>query len=146
MNRNVDLAGASPVTCDNASRATRTLRLKSQTDGVLEQVRLLPDNPAQNPHAEGSSRPLVASLVPEGSRIPDVACGLGTNSVCLASRGEYFGTDVWLNFLRRASTRDLKLACSDGELLPFATGSFGVVILTYALDHCVEPVCVLREM
>jgi len=104
------------------------------------------DNPAQGDAGEGSLRVRAASFVPEGSRILDVACGLGTNSVCLSPRGEYFGTDISLNFLRHAPRRDLRLACSDGEALPFAAESFDAVISTYALEHCVEPVRVLREM
>jgi len=72
------------------------------------------DNPAQEVAGEGSLRVRAASFVSEGSRILDVACGLGTNSVCLAARGEYFGTDISLNFLRHAPRRDLRLACSDG--------------------------------
>ena len=91
------------------------------------------DNPAQGDAGEGSLRVRAASFVPEGSRILDVACGLGTNSVCLAARGEYFGTDISLNFLRHAPRRDLRLACSDGEALPFAAESFDAVISTYAL-------------
>ncbi len=96
--------------------------------------------------ADSAARVRAASFVPVGGRILDVACGLGTNSVCLAGRGEYFGTDVSLNFLRHAPSRELRLACSDGEALPFAEGAFDAVISTYALEHCVEPQRVLREM
>jgi SAM-dependent methyltransferase len=104
------------------------------------------DNPAQADAGEKSLRARAASFVPQGSRILDVACGLGTNSVCLTLRGEYIGTDVSLNFLRHAPSRDLRLACADGEALPFVAETFDAVISTYALEHCVEPVRVLREM
>jgi len=124
----------------------RTERLRSRLrefwsgfDGYLA-------NPAQEVAGEGSLRVRAASFVPEGSRILDVACGLGTNSVCLAARGEYFGTDISLNFLQHAPRRDLHLACADGEALPFAAEAFDAVISTYALEHCVEPVRVLQEM
>ena len=40
----------------------------------------------------------------------------------------------------------MRLACSDGEALPFAAESFDAVISTYALEHCVEPRRFLREM
>ena len=130
----------------DASKTARILRLRSRLrefwsgyDGYL-------DNPAQGDAGEGSLRVRAASFVAEGSRILDVACGLGTNSVCLAARGEYFGTDISLNFLRHAPSRDLRLACADGEALPFAAESFDAVISTYALEHCVEPVRVLRDM
>ena len=124
----------------------RTERLRSRLrefwsgfDGYLA-------NPAQEVAGERSLRVRAASFVPEGSRILDVACGLGTNSVCLAARGEYFGTDISLNFLRHAPRRDLRLACADGDALPFAAEAFDAVISTYALEHCVEPVRVLQEM
>jgi len=51
-----------------------------------------------------------------------------------------------LNFLRHAPGGNLRLACSDGEALPFAADVFDAVISTYALEHCVEPRGFLREM
>jgi len=129
-----------------ASRTARMGRLKSRLlefwnncDGYLE-------TPAQEVSVEGSLRLRAASFVPLGSRILDVACGLGTNSACLAERGNYFGTDVSLKFLRRPAGENLRLACSDGNALPFAGETFDAVISTYALEHCVEPVRVLWEM
>jgi SAM-dependent methyltransferase len=104
------------------------------------------DNPAQEVSIEGSLRVRAASFVPLGSDILDVACGLGTNSACLEARGRYFGTDVSVNFLEHPAGENLRLVCSDGEALPFATKAFDAVISTYALEHCVEPVRVLREM
>ena len=58
----------------------------------------------------------------------------------------YFGTDVSLKFLQHPAGEDLRLACSDGEALPFAAETFDAVISTYALEHCVEPLRVLHEM
>ena len=104
------------------------------------------DNPTQTDAGEKSLRARAAAFVPQGSRILDIACGRGTNSVYLSPRGNYFGTDISLNFLRRAASRDLHLTCADGEALPFAAESFDAVISTYALEHSVEPVRMLREM
>jgi SAM-dependent methyltransferase len=127
-------------------RSVRNALLKKRLKDFWSAYAVDWETPAQEGTAESSARLRAASFVPEGSRILDVACGLGTNSVCLAARGEYFGTDISLNFLRHAPRRDLRLACSDGEALPFAAESFDAVISTYALEHCVEPVRVLREM
>jgi SAM-dependent methyltransferase len=130
----------------DARRAARILRLRARMrefwsgfDGYL-------DHPAQEGSGERSLRLRAASFVPEGSRILDVACGVGTNAISLTPRGEYFGTDISLNFLQRAAGPDLRLACSDGEALSFAAESFDAVISTYALEHCAGPVRFLREM
>lgn len=129
-----------------SSRSDRIGQLKSRLrefwsncDGYLE-------NPTQEACVERSLRLQAASFVPAGSRILDVACGLSTNAACLESRGKYFGTDVSLKFLRHPAGKDLRLACSDGEALPFAAETFDAVISTYALEHCVEPVRILHEM
>jgi SAM-dependent methyltransferase len=130
------------ITVDKARGERLRTRLRAfwgAYDGYL-------DHPVQADTGGKSLRVRVASFVPKDSRILDVACGLGTNSVSLAGRGEYFGTDLSLNFLRRASSRDLRLACADGEALPFAAEEFDAVMATYALEHCVEPERILREM
>lgn len=136
----------SPPTHVDAARAARILLLRARLrefwsgyDGYL-------DHPAQDGAGERSLRLRAASFVPDGSRILDVASGVGTNSEFLTPRSQYFGTDVSLNFLRRGVERHLRLACSDGEALPFAAESFDAVISTYALEHCVEPRRFLREM
>jgi SAM-dependent methyltransferase len=130
----------------DASRAGRILRLRARLRAFWAANDAYLDHPAQDDAGERSLRLRAASFVAEGSRILDVACGLGTNSDSLAGRGEYFGTDVSVNFLRRGVERSLRVACSDGEALPFAAGAFDAVISTYALEHCVEPVRFLREM
>src|SRR5882672_8347560 len=96
----------------------------------------------------GSSgnRARAASFIPEGSRILDVACGSASNCVWLLKRGKYFGTDISQSGLRRAQRPELQLACADAEALPFAEGSFDAVISTYALEHSVAPIEMLREM
>lgn len=129
-----------------SSRSARKIRLKKRLRDFWSAHEVDWETPTQEGTAESSARVRAASFVREGSRILDVACGLATNSVCLSLRGEYFGTDISLNFLRHAPRRALTLACSDGEALPFAAESFHAVISTYALEHCVEPVRVLREM
>jgi len=130
----------------NSSRSSREARLKARLKEFWSAYEVDWETPTQEGTAESAARLRAASFVPEGSRILDVACGLATNSVCLAPRGKYFGTDIALNFLEHAPPGNLRLACSDADALPFAGESFDVVISTYALEHCVEPVGFLREM
>jgi len=87
-----------------------------------------------------------ASFIPEGSRILDVACGSAANVPWLKPRGAYFGCDISQAGLRRARQPDLLLACADAEALPYADASFDAVISTYALEHAVRPLHMLREM
>ncbi len=129
-----------------ASRSARIGQLKNRLrefwnncDGYLAK-------PTQEVTVEGSLRVRAASFVRPGSDILDVACGLGTNAACLEARGRYFGTDVSATFLEHPAGENLRLVCSDGEALPFVADAFDAVISTYALEHCVEPARVLREM
>jgi len=94
-----------------------------------------------SPHRERA-----ASFIPQGSCILDVACGSAANAIWLTRRGTYFGADISQLGLRRAQHKNLQLICADAEKLPFAHSSFDAVISTYALEHCVHPARVLREM
>lgn len=96
---------------------------------------------AHSPH-----RKRTASFIPEGSRILDVACGSAANAQWLKPRGTYFGSDISQGGLRRVQQPDLLLTCADAEALPFADASFDAVISTFALEHAVRPVRMLREM
>ena len=96
--------------------------------------------------ANSLHRERAASFIPEGSRILDVACGSAANAQWLKPRGTYFGSDISQLGLRRVQQPDLHLACGDAEALPFADASFDAVISTFALEHAVRPVQMLREM
>ncbi len=87
-----------------------------------------------------------ASFIPAGGKILDIACGTTANSPWLLPRGEYFGTDISLGGLRHAKRKSLSLCCADAEGLPFGGECFDAVISTYALEHSVDPVKMLREM
>jgi len=90
----------------------------------------------------------MASFVPEGSRILDLACGTTANARWLSPLGRYFGVDISLGFLRlsRRLTPALALACADAESLPFRDCTFDAAALTFALEHSVNPVGILREI
>jgi len=92
------------------------------------------------------SRGKLASFIPAGSKILDVACGTSANLKWFASRGNYFGTDVSIGFLRLGHKPERRLTCADAEALPFRDGCFDAATLTFALEHTVDPVGVLREM
>jgi len=92
------------------------------------------------------SRGRLASFIPEGSKILDVACGTTANVEWFTPRGSYFGTDICFGFLRLAHKPEKRLTCANGEALPFADGAFDAATLTFALEHTVNPVGVLREM
>lgn len=96
--------------------------------------------------ANSPNRSKAASYVPEGSNVLDVACGSAANAYWLAGKCRYFGADISQSGLRRASTPGLRLACGDGDQLPFAGASFDVVISTFALEHAVNPVRMLEEL
>lgn len=91
------------------------------------------------------SRGKLASFIPEGSRILDVACGTTANVEWFKRRGTYYGTDVCIGYLRLATMAERQLACADAEALPFGDRCFDVAALTFALEHTVNPVGVLSE-
>lgn len=102
-----------------------------------------------NRHEIAASLPFrerMASFVPAGSRILDVACGTTANAQWLAPLGTYFGIDISQGLLRLVHQRDLLLACADAESLPFGDSSFDAALLTFALEHSVDPVQVLKEL
>lgn len=99
----------------------------------------------------------LAEFVPEGARVLDCACGIGTQAIGLALRGyEVVGTDLSPKAASRAvveaSARGVTLPAlaADMRSLPFADGSFDVVLAAdNALPHLLtaEDVLVaLREM
>lgn len=92
------------------------------------------------------TRGRLVSFLPERSKILDVACGTTANADWFAAKGAYFGTDITMGFLRLGYKPEKRLICADAEALPFADGSFGAATLTFALEHTVNPIGVLREM
>ncbi len=96
--------------------------------------------------ASSVHRQRAASFVPDGTAVLDIACGSAANSYWLEGRCRYFGADLSQLGLHRAIRPSLKLACADADQLPFRPGAFDVAISTYALEHAVDPIQMLREM
>jgi SAM-dependent methyltransferase len=54
--------------------------------------------------------------------------------------------DISQGLLRLVREPGLRLSCADAEKLPYKDASFDAALLTYALEHTVNPVGVLKEM
>lgn len=135
-----------PTSASIPTLPTSRARLKSKLREFWNSQSAYWDLMTEEIAANSGNRARAASFIPEGSRILDVACGSASNCVWLLKRGKYFGTDISQSGLRRAQRAELQLVCADAEALPFAKESFDAVISTYALEHSVAPVEMLREM
>jgi len=79
----------------------------------------------------------------EGRRILEVGCGEG---MMFDGTGTHpVQMDVSMTRVGRAAGRCRLLLCADGYQLPFATGSFDVVLLIAVLEHTREPDRMLAE-
>lgn len=86
---------------------------------------------------------MFANLIPENASVLDVGCGDGSiDSLILGGRPDVRirGVDI----LARKQTR-IPVDLFDGKTLPFATGSFDVVLLVDVLHHSEEPAELLSE-
>ncbi len=132
--------GTGELTDSSASRLKQRL-LEFWNSQQLYWDAMTDEVSANSPH-----RARAASFIPEGSRLLDVACGSAANAQWLKPRGAYFGSDLSESGLRRVRQPGLRLACADVEALPFAEASFDAAISTFALEHAVRPVRMLREI
>jgi ubiquinone/menaquinone biosynthesis C-methylase UbiE len=79
----------------------------------------------------------------EGRRILEVGCGEG---MMFDGTGTHpVQMDVSMTRVGRAAGRCRLLLCADGYQLPFATGSFDVVLLIAVLEHTRQPDRMLAE-
>jgi SAM-dependent methyltransferase len=92
-----------------------------------------------------------AGVLP-GGRLIDIGCGNGRDAAALSRKGwEAWGLDLSTRQLQEAAhlTQDaglsVPLARGMSEFLPFADGTFDVVICKSVLDHFLERDRVLRE-
>lgn len=88
-------------------------------------------------------------------RALDLACGTGYAAIGLAAAGladEVHASDLSVEMLRRTrdNTRetgaDVHLALADAERLPYADGSFDLIVARGALHHVPSPLDALREV
>lgn len=103
---------------------------------------------------EGMARTLAAAAITRDSIVLDVACGPGIVACAAAERAaRVTGIDLTPAMIDQACERqrqlqldNLEWRVGDATRLPFADGSFDVVLTRYSFHHMPEPVLALREM
>lgn len=103
---------------------------------------------------EGASRPLWIAMLDAaglraGERLLDAGCGSGGAAVIASERGAFIsGYDAAALLIaiarRRIPSGDFRLG--DLETLPYASGSFDVVLATNSVQYAANPVNALREL
>jgi ubiquinone/menaquinone biosynthesis C-methylase UbiE len=90
---------------------------------------------------------LIRERVPlEGRRILDVGCGVGTYVRRLGElSARVYGVDVSLTRLQQAAASVPNLAAAVGEHLPFANGTFDLVLLNEVIEHVHDDRLTLSE-
>jgi glycosyltransferase involved in cell wall biosynthesis/ubiquinone/menaquinone biosynthesis C-methylase UbiE len=131
-----------PGRISNASSTRLKARLKSFWNSQELYWSLMTEESA----LDSENRARAASVIPDGSRVLDVACGRAANCVWLVGRVQYFGCDISQKGLSCVQRDNLRLVCADAEDLPFADSSVDAVLSTYALEHSADPVRMLSEM
>ena len=83
----------------------------------------------------------------DGRRVLDLGCGVGEYVRAFADAGAAaFGCDIERARLAEGRARGARgLVAAAGEALPFADGSFDVVVLNEVIEHVADEVETLRE-
>lgn len=103
---------------------------------------------------EGEARRFYERLgVLEGMRLLDVACGSGQVALIAAREGvQSTGVDIAENMIERARARaagallPARFETADAEALPFADGSFDMVVSVFGAMFAPRPELVAREL
>lgn len=104
--------------------------------------------------AEGMARTLAAAAITRETSVLDVACGPGIVACAAAEQAAHVtGIDLTPAMIDQARERqgrqqldNLEWRVGDATRLPFADGTFDVVLTRYSFHHMPEPLLVLREM
>ena len=104
--------------------------------------------------AEGMARTLAAAAITRDTSVLDVACGPGIVACAAAEQAAHVtGIDLTPAMIDQARERqskrqldNLDWRVGDATRLPFADGTFDVVLTRYSFHHMPEPLLVLREM
>nr|MBI2904385.1 methyltransferase domain-containing protein [Chloroflexota bacterium] len=82
-----------------------------------------------------------------GGRVLVDGCGVGTYVEKLGAFSDrVHGMDIEFERVAEASRRMARLACAAGEYLPYASGSFDVVLSHEVLEHVQDDAAALAEM
>src|SRR3989442_6449776 len=92
---------------------------------------------------------LAAAWLPSTQRLLEIGCSTGyLTSRFLGRARRTFGLDINLKALRSAKRRHptVPLVCSDVEHLPFADGSFDVVVMLEVIEHVGSDLAAIAEI
>lgn len=91
---------------------------------------------------------LLATTSLENARLLDVGCGTGWFSQRAAGRGARVTSfDIGQTLLKAVRKKvDSRLVAGDACRLPFATGSFDLVISSECIEHTLDPIAAVREI
>ena len=81
-------------------------------------------------------REIAAALVPDGSSLLEVACGIGVDYPLYKSKGvNYFGVDITQKFIDEAKRNGVPCQIGDALKLPFPSNSYDSVYCKDLLVH-----------
>jgi SAM-dependent methyltransferase len=104
--------------------------------------------------ADGLARTLAAARVLPGMKVLDVACGPGIVACAVALQAAHVtGIDLTPAMIAQARERQQNLKLDnidwhvgDATRLPYADGTFNIVLTRYSFHHMPDPAAALREM